>query len=127
MRLRDAGQEQNLVHLMKQSAVGRIASSPVVVVLVVGLVASAVGWIYLSGQSSTTEFYPAWTWSWAWGAVSTINNWTALAPGTLFLAIGAVMILRKLPRRPVLWTFGIIGVLLVVSTMAVCVALTRAG
>jgi len=125
--LRDAGQEQTLVHLMKQSAVGRIASSPLVVVLVLGVIGSAVGWIYLSGQSSTTEFYPAWTWSWAWGAVSTVNDWPALAPGTLFLAICAVMVLRKLPRKPVLWTLGILGVLLVASMMALCVALTRAG
>ena len=125
--MRDAGQEQNLVHLMKQSAVGRIASSPLVVVLVLGVIGSAVGWIYLSGQSSTTEFYPAWTWPWAWSAASNINNWPALSPGTLFLAIGAVMVLRKLPRKPVLWTLGILGVLLLASMMALCVALTRAG
>ncbi len=112
---------------MKQSAVRRIASRPVIVVLVLGVVGSAIGWIYLSWQSSTTEFYPAWTWSWTWSAVSDIANWHALAPGTLLLAIGAVMVLRKLPRQLVLWTLGILGALLVASIMAMCVILTRAG
>jgi hypothetical protein len=112
---------------MKHSAVGRIASSPAIVVLVLGVFGSAIGWTYLSWQSSSTEFYPAWTWSWAWGAVSSVADWPALAPGTFLLAIGGVMVLRKLPRGPVLWTLGILGVLLVASTMAMCVALTRAG
>src|SRR5262245_12669913 len=48
---------------MNQSAARGVASHPTIVVLVLGVIASAIGWIYLSGQSQTTEFYPAWTWS----------------------------------------------------------------